>query len=66
MDERLSFDVEDLDRDALIDEAVRAVQTATSLEGLVRSTRTRSFGPPEADVLSVLPRKRERIVSSVQ
>ncbi|HSS50642.1 MAG TPA: hypothetical protein VLX28_17020 [Thermoanaerobaculia bacterium] len=53
-DERLSFDIEDLDRDALIDEAVQAVQEGASLEGVMRSTRSRSFNTPEADVLGVL------------
>jgi hypothetical protein len=52
-DERLSFDLEDLDRDALIDEAVQAVQGSASLESFTRSTRNRSFSP-EADVLGVL------------
>ena len=56
-DARLSFDVEDLDRDALIDEAVEAVRASQGdgVRGdLRRSAGKRSFGPPEADVLSVL------------
>jgi hypothetical protein len=52
-DEHLSFDVEDLDRDALIDEAVEAVQRVALTETVTRSARNRSFSP-EADVLGVL------------
>ena len=46
-DEHLSFDVEDLDRDALLDEAVRAVQEDGVRGDLTRSARNRSFGTPE-------------------
>ena len=52
-DERLSFDLEDLDRDALIDEAVEAFQGSASLESFTRSTRSRRFSP-ETDVVGVL------------
>jgi len=52
-DEKLSFDFEDLDRDALIDEAVEVFQGAASLESMPRSTRNRSFSP-ETDILGVL------------
>jgi hypothetical protein len=52
-DEHLSFDVEDLDRNALIDEAVEAVQVAASQEDLWRTARKRGASP-EADVLGVL------------
>jgi hypothetical protein len=58
-DEHLSFDVEDLDRDALLDEAVRAVQEDGVRGDLKRSARSRSFGTPEADVLSVLQALKE-------
>ncbi len=53
-DARLSFDIEDLDRDALLDEAVEAARRVASREGVARSAGSRSFGAPEADVLGVL------------
>lgn len=53
-EERLSFDIEDLDRDALIDEAVEVFQGAASLEGVTtRSARSWSFSP-ETDVVGIL------------
>jgi hypothetical protein len=59
-DEHLSFDIEDLDRDALIDEAVRAAQEDRPHQrDVMRSSRDRSYAVPEADVLSVLQALKE-------
>jgi len=52
-EDRLSFDFEDLDRDALIDEAVEMFQRSGPLESVTRSARNWSFSP-ETDVVGIL------------
>lgn len=58
-DARLSFDFEDLDRDALLDEAVEAARRVAPMEGMTRSARSRSFDASEADALGVLQALKE-------